>query len=133
MAEAVDIDVIHFEDKYDKADRIDEADLDESINELNRSIREQRKLENRIHRTEWSSMNEDERTKLEQQIAFNEKERGLYIMRASKAILLILHRGFILWHIKNMAEAVDIDVIHFEDKYDKADRIDEANLDESIN
>ena len=39
-------------------------------------------------------MNEDERTKLEQQIAFNEKERGLYIMRASKTILSILHRGF---------------------------------------
>ena len=94
MAEAVDIDVIHFEDKYDKADRIDEANLDESINELNRSIREQEELENRIHRTEWSSMNEDERTKLEQQTAFNEKEWGLYIMRASKTVLLILHRGF---------------------------------------
>ena len=39
-------------------------------------------------------MNEDERTKLEQQIAFNEKERGLYMMRASKTILSILHRGF---------------------------------------
>ena len=39
-------------------------------------------------------MNKDERTKLEQQIAFNEKERGLYIIRASKTILSILHRGF---------------------------------------
>ena len=39
-------------------------------------------------------MNEDERTKLEQQIAFNEKKRGLYIMRTSKTILSILHRGF---------------------------------------
>ena len=39
-------------------------------------------------------MNEDEQTKLEQQIAFNKKEGGLYIMRASKTILLILHRGF---------------------------------------
>ena len=39
-------------------------------------------------------MNEDERTKLEQQIAFNEKKQGLYIMRASKTILSILHRGF---------------------------------------
>ena len=36
----------------------------------------------------------DERTKLEQQIAFNEKERELYIMRASKTILSILHRDF---------------------------------------
>ena len=47
-----------------------------------------------IRRTEWLSINEDERTKLEQQIAFNEKERGLYILRASKTILSILHRGF---------------------------------------
>ena len=39
-------------------------------------------------------MNEDERTKLEQQIAFNEKERGLYITRASRTILSILHRDF---------------------------------------
>ena len=61
-------DEIDFEDEYDKADPIDEANLDESINELNRSLREQEELENRIHRTEWSSMNEDERTKLEQQI-----------------------------------------------------------------
>ena len=75
MAEAVDIDVIDFEDEYDKADPMDDANLDKSMNELNRSIREQEELENRIRRTEWSSMNEDERTKLEQQIAFNEKER----------------------------------------------------------
>ena len=39
-------------------------------------------------------MNEDERTKLEQQITFNKKKQGLYIVRASKTILLILHRGF---------------------------------------
>ena len=32
--------------------------------------------------------------KLEQKIAFDEKEWGLYIMRASKTILSILHRGF---------------------------------------
>ena len=32
--------------------------------------------------------------KLEQQIAFNEEKKSLYIMRASKTILLILHRGF---------------------------------------
>ena len=94
MAEAVDIDVTDFEDEYDKADSIDDVNLDESINELNRSIREQEELENRIGRTEWSSMNEEERTKLEQQVAFNEKEWGLYVMRASKTILSILHRGF---------------------------------------
>ena len=61
MAEAVDIDVIDFEDEYDKADPIDDADLDESINELNRSILEQKDLEDRIRRIKWSSMNEDER------------------------------------------------------------------------
>ena len=94
MAEAVDIDVIDFEDEYDKAHPIDDADLDELTTILNESIREQEELENRIHRTEWSSMNEDERTKLEQQIAFNKKEWGLCIMRASKTILSILHRGF---------------------------------------
>ena len=94
MAEAVNNDEIDFEDEYDKADPIDDANLDESITELNRFIREQEELENRIRGTEWSSMNEDEQTKLEQQIAFNEKEQGLYIMRASKTILSILHRGF---------------------------------------
>ena len=31
---------------------------------------------------------------LEQQIAFNEKKQGLYIMRALKTIISILHRGF---------------------------------------
>ena len=87
-------DEIDFEGEYDKADPIDDANLDESINELNRSTQEQEELENRIRRTEWSSMNKSERTKLEQQIAFNEEKRSLYIMRASKTILSILHRGF---------------------------------------
>ena len=32
--------------------------------------------------------------KLEQQVAFNEKNQGEYIMRALKTILSILHRGF---------------------------------------
>ena len=61
---------------------------------LNESIQEQEELEKRIHMAEWTSTNKDERTKLEQWIAFNEKKQGLYIMRASKTILLILHRGF---------------------------------------
>ena len=87
-------DEIDFEDQYDKADPIDDANLSESINELNESIREQEELEKRIHRAEWTSTNKYERTKLEQQIAFNEKKQGLYIMRASKTILSILHRGF---------------------------------------
>ena len=38
-------------------------------------------------------MNKDQRTKLEQQIVFNEKKQELYIMRASKTIISILHRG----------------------------------------
>ena len=73
---------------------IDDANLDESINELNRLIQEQEELERRIRRSEWKSTNKDEQTKLEQQIAFSEKKHWLYIMRASKTILLILHGGF---------------------------------------
>ena len=87
-------DEIDFEDQYNKADTIDDANLAESTNELNRSIQEQEQLEKRIHRTEWSSMDKDEGTKLQQLLAFNEEKQGLYIMRASKMILSILHRGF---------------------------------------
>ena len=87
-------DEIDFEDEYDKADPIDDADLDASINKLNRPIREQEELQEKLSRAEWKSTNKDERTKLEQKIAFNEKKQGLYIMRASKTIISILHRGF---------------------------------------
>ena len=92
-------DEIDFEDQYDKADPIDDANLDESINELNRSIREQEELERRIRTSEWTSTNKDERTKLEQHIVFDKKKQGeyihhIYIMRASKTILSILRRGF---------------------------------------
>ena len=87
-------DEIDFKDQYDKADPIDDDNLDESMNELNRSIREQEKLERRFRRGEWTSTNEDERTKLEQQIVFNKKKQVEYIMRASKTIISILHRGF---------------------------------------
>ena len=87
-------DEIDFEDQYDKADPIDDADLDTSMTILNESIREQEELEKRIRRAEWTLTNKFERTKLEQQIAFNEKKQGLYIMRASKTILSILPRGF---------------------------------------
>ena len=41
------------------------------------------------------SRNKDERTKLEQRIAFNEEKQSQYVMRASKTILTILHRGFV--------------------------------------
>ena len=87
-------DEIDFEDQYDKANPIDDADLDASMTLLNESIREQEELEKRIHRAEWTPKNKDEQTKLEKKIAFNEKQQGLYIMRASKMILSILHRGF---------------------------------------
>ena len=84
-------DEIDFEDQYDKLDPIDDADLDTSMNE---SIREQEELESRITRAEWKSMDKNERTKLEQQIALNEEKQSQYIMRASKTIISILHRGF---------------------------------------
>ena len=57
-------------------------------------MREQEELESRITRGEWTLRNKDQRTKLEQQIVFNEKKQELYIMRASKTIILILHGGF---------------------------------------
>ena len=53
-------DEIDFEDQYDKADPIDDADLGTSINLLNESIREQEELESRIRRVEWTSTNKDE-------------------------------------------------------------------------
>ena len=87
-------DEIDFEDQYNKLDPIDDADLDTSMNELNESIPEQEELESRITRAEWKSMNKNERTKLEQQIALNKEKQNQYIMRASKTIISILHRGF---------------------------------------
>ena len=53
-------DEIGFEDQYDKTDPIDDANLDETINELNRSIQEQEELEKRIRRAEWTLTNKDE-------------------------------------------------------------------------
>ena len=87
-------DEIDFEDQYDKADPIDDDNLNESINELNKSIREQEELQEKLSRAEWSPINKDEIEKLGQRIVFNEKKQGLYVMRASKTILSILHRGF---------------------------------------
>ena len=86
-------DEIDFEDQYDKLDPIDDADLDASMTLLNESMRVQEELESRITRAEWTSTNKDQRTKLEQQIAFSEKKQELYIMRALKTIISILHRG----------------------------------------
>ena len=87
-------DEIDFEDQYDTTDPIDDDSLDESINELNISIQEQKELQERLSRAEWTSTNKDEQMKLEQQIVFNKKKQGEYIMRASKMIISILHRGF---------------------------------------
>ena len=89
-----ELDEIDFEDQYDKADPIDDADLDESMTILNESIREQEELESRITRAEWKSMNKNERMKLEQQIALNKEKQNQYFMTASKTIISILHRGF---------------------------------------
>ena len=69
-------DEIELQDEYDKADPIDDADLDTSMNELNKSILEQEELERRITRAEWTSTNEDDRTKLEQQIVLTRRNRG---------------------------------------------------------
>ena len=91
---SLELDEIDFEDQYDKADPTDDSNLDDSINKLNRSIQEQEELQEELSRGEWSPINKDEIAKLGQQIAFNEKKLGLYIMRASKTILSILHRGF---------------------------------------
>ena len=85
---------IEFEDQYDEVDTIDDANLNKSINELNESIREEEELQEKLSRAVWTSTNEDEQTKLEQQIVFNKKKQGEYIMRASKTIISILHRGF---------------------------------------
>ena len=87
-------DEIEFEDQYDKVDTIDDDSLDESITILNKSIREQGELQEKLSRAEWSQINKDQIAELGQRIAFNEKKQGLYIMRASKTIISILHRGF---------------------------------------
>ena len=87
-------DEIDFEDQYDEVDPIDDEDIDTSMTLLNESILEQEELQEKLSRAEWKSMNKDERTKLEQPIAFNKKKQELYIMRGSKTILSTLHRGF---------------------------------------
>ena len=110
-------DEIDFEDQYNKTDPIDDEDLDESMTILNESIREQKELESRITRAEWKSTNKDERMKLEQQIALNEKKQELYIMRASKTIISILHRGFD--KIKEDGRVMVIDEKSAEKLYDR--------------
>ena len=69
-------DEIDFEDQYDKVDPIEDEDLDASMTILKESIQVQEELQERLSRAEWKSMNKDERTKLEQKIAFNEKKQG---------------------------------------------------------
>ena len=48
---------IDFEGEYDKREPIDDANLDETINELNKSILEQEELENRLNGHQWIKMN----------------------------------------------------------------------------
>ena len=55
-------DEIDFEDRYDKIDSIDDADLDASMTILNESMRVQEELESRITRAEWKSMDKNEQT-----------------------------------------------------------------------
>ena len=59
---------IDFEDEYDKADPIGDADLNELMTTLNELIREQEELLDRFRGTEWTSVNEDEQQKFKQQI-----------------------------------------------------------------
>ena len=54
-------DEIDFEDQYDKADRIDDADLDTSMTLLNESIRVQEKVREKLSRAEWSPINKDKK------------------------------------------------------------------------
>ena len=110
-------DEIDFEDQYGKAGPIDDADLDASMTLLNESILEQEELESRIRRAEWTSTNKAQRTKLEQQIAFNKKKQELYITRASKTIISILHRGF--EKIKQDGRVMVIDEKSAEKLYDR--------------
>ena len=121
-----ELDEIDFEDEYDKADPIDDDSLDVSINELNESIREEEELREKLTRAEWTSTNKDERTKLEQRIAFNEKKQGEYIMRASKTIILILHRGFN--KIKNDGKVMIVDEKSAEKLYSRL-RLDKSDGD----
>ena len=121
---SLELDEIDFEDQYDKLDPIDDADLNTSMTMLNESIREQEELESRITRAEWKSMNKNERTKLEQQIALNKEKQNQYIMRASKTIISILHRGF--YEIKEDGRVMVIDEKSAEKLYSRL-RLDESN------
>ena len=74
-------------------------------------------MESRISRGEWTATNKDQRTKLEQQIVFNEKKQELYIMRASKTIISILHRG--IDKIKQDGRVMVLDEKSAEKLYDR--------------
>ena len=50
----LELDEIDFEDQYDKADPLDDADLNASMTLLNRSIQEQEELRERLSRAEWN-------------------------------------------------------------------------------
>ena len=52
-------DEIEFEDQYDKVDTIDDDSLDESMTILNKLIRDQEELQEKLSRAEWSPINKD--------------------------------------------------------------------------
>ena len=62
-------------------------------------------------------MDKNERTKLERQIALNEEKQSQYIMRASKTIISILHRGFD--KIKQDGRVMVLDELSAEKLYDR--------------
>ena len=61
---SLELDEIDFEDQYDKADPIDDADLDTSMTLLNESTREQEELQEKLSMAEWSPINKDEIAKI---------------------------------------------------------------------
>ena len=62
-------------------------------------------------------MDKNERMKLEQQIALNEEKQSQYMLRASKTIISILHRGF--HKIKQDGKVMALDQQSAEKLYDR--------------
>ena len=57
-------DEIDFENQYDKADPIDDTDLDASMTLLNESMQVQEELREKLSRAEWSPIKKDKIAKL---------------------------------------------------------------------
>ena len=67
---------------------------------LNESIRVQKELKERLSRFEWTSMNKGERTELEQQIVFNKKKLGEYILNFAKIKAIMYFAKFVNAFVK---------------------------------